>query len=178
MLHPSHTWATWPSPGLWTACSALQGWATAAQGWQGHTGAFCGAGRDILWGRQQCRQSVPIPTQLWSEQEPAAPLYADTQRSQRQEGYVRCQLSKRLRSDKTENPHPDKKRPAILSPCSAEVWHWPSVQLHMGAYQSWTGEVQRAEPIIWVWHSCPCCSPLQFTQFRHSQARFWWQLQS
>lgn len=45
MLHPSHTWATWPTPGLWTTCSALQGWATAADGRQGHTGMF-------LWGRQ------------------------------------------------------------------------------------------------------------------------------
>lgn len=45
MLHPSHTWATWPIPGLWTTCSALQGWATAADGRQGHTGTF-------LWGRQ------------------------------------------------------------------------------------------------------------------------------
>lgn len=44
MLHPSHTWATWPTPGLWATCRALQGWATAAHGWQGHTGTFCGAG--------------------------------------------------------------------------------------------------------------------------------------
>lgn len=44
MLHPSHIWATLPTPGLWTTCSALQGWATAPQRQQGHTGTFCGTG--------------------------------------------------------------------------------------------------------------------------------------
>lgn len=167
MLHPSHTWATWPSPACELPavhCRDKPQHHTGDKGTQEHfmgqAGTFCGAGRDIFGGRQQCRQGAPIPTQLWSEQEPADPLYADTQRSQSQEGYVRCQFSKRLISDRRENTHPDKKRPAILRPCSAEMWYCPSVHMHMGSYQSWTGEAQHAEPIIWVWDSCPCCSPI------------------
>lgn len=47
MLHPSHTWATWPSPGLWTICRDEPQQQMGDKGTQehfvGHTGTFCGA---------------------------------------------------------------------------------------------------------------------------------------
>ena len=58
------------------------------------------ARRSILWGREQWKQGLPVTAQLLAEQEPAGLLYADTQGSQSQGGCERCQLFKRLISDR------------------------------------------------------------------------------
>lgn len=74
----------------------------------------------VLWGRQQCKQGLPIPTQIWAEQEPANLLYADVGKPEPRSIYERCQLFKRLISDRGKKIPLSWKRSDIMMPCFAQ----------------------------------------------------------
>lgn len=175
MLHPSHTWATWPIqacelPAVHCRDEPQQhmGDKGTQEHFVGHTGTFCGAGSNA--GRV---------SQLLHSSELSRSQQTHRYTEKPKQGMI-CEMSALQETDiwqEEKYPPRQKKtchseallcRDVILAICSSAHGCLP--------VPNWGA--QHAEPIIWVWHSWPCCSPVWFTQFRHSQARFWWQLQS
>lgn len=176
MLHPSHTWATWPSPACELPavhCRDKPQHHTGDKGTQEHfvgqAGTFLGAGSNA--GR--------VPQFLHS---------SEVSRSQ-QTHFMQTHREAKARKDMWGASSPRDwylTGGRIPTQTKKDLPFWgPALQrcdtahLFICTWVPTSPELGRLSMLNPLFGSgIPAPAALQFTQFRHLQARFWWQLQS